>query len=572
MRFITSRNIILIILFLLVISVPLFMSGEVATFVLTRGQNTFNLVTIVLGTLGCVASLALIGLVLYQYIQYFRPHRLIFEGLNNEADLSNLTKTKKMPANLSKLAKEALISQFKDLYNQLNRYYQLSSNSFWPNTLLEEQEEGESEEDILFYLLPLPASKGNILTLIIARNLVSTLGKILDSLGDQSTRDYVKSIAAVAPKEVAPVINVMDSILPPHITKATGYLQLRNHNSDDGGETGITIEVIDVRKETSFNIHTFWLSEEKDTNRSTVESYSSLIRPAMRWLALTFWEQQVLFYISRKESLPKTADKTQLQNERAGLFYLLGVLYYASARQFIKHQNFFYQCAIEHLQDASREKPDWYMPYLFGANAYFYIMQKAPSPQVHDESLGAALELYDRALNTDEAKSCTDIRCLIEVCKAIAQRESGDNLLVSTAREYANNNIASIDLTLSDSNPTDCAIYLYHLAKWYAIEKNEKDARRCLVYSMARSSLLWPIAKYEVFKKHQPISNLCTRHSLNLLIEAIKQKEPNLASYQNGKFKAVLKEALQDSSWSDVIESDFDIRKTSSHPLALQSR
>ena len=112
--------VLLVIVLVVVVTVPFIIWGETrfATFSHEEtGITTFLLASLEL--IGLVVSIAIIVFILYQYIRYRRPYRLVFDAFSNE---STLVKNGDKPLNLSILAKEELVHQFKIIYREIKIY------------------------------------------------------------------------------------------------------------------------------------------------------------------------------------------------------------------------------------------------------------------------------------------------------------------------------------------------------------------------------------------------------------------------------------------------------------------
>src|SRR5690349_3272750 len=111
---------VLIIALIVVVTVPFIIWGEPKFTTFSHqetGITSFLLASLEL--IGLVISIAIVVFVLYQYIRYRRPYRLVFDAFSNEA---TLFKNEDKPLNLSILAKEELVRQFKMIYREIKVY------------------------------------------------------------------------------------------------------------------------------------------------------------------------------------------------------------------------------------------------------------------------------------------------------------------------------------------------------------------------------------------------------------------------------------------------------------------
>lgn len=518
-----------IVLILAAIAFVIVQGGEIATTYTTRSQNLVSLILALLQVIGIFLAIILSGFILSQYLQYIRPHRFIFDGFSNEGELTNAD-TKKMPVNLSKLAREELVDQFKIIYRELKKYTQ--------ETRGEPEDIGLDNDDLYYFgknalgknaslpdiSLYLPAPTRTTLGYGRVKKFLDDLEALLNTFGDSEMLDLAKSIGTVAPKETAQIINFIEAILPPSIIKAVGYLQWK-------GEVGITFEIIDVQNEASTMIDTIWQLPAYPSEGSLKERYIKLLEPAMRWLVLVFWEWKVQSHLSRKAHFlffKKSA--RSLNRANAVLYYLIGALYYASADEFPSYEPFFSKLAVEHFRLAAKTDQRWYLPVLYLANIYRFKMKDAKG-EMRGTLFDKALRLYDRASQCAdrEGDHCASQR--INFNKALAQADSGIDDQENSARQMIEDLIKELEgepTTELSLKQVDCASYLYNLAVWCANASKREQACRALAYCLALSPSWWD-------RVERASAFVDMREDLKFLKEKLN-KQPSLVKLSKKKY------------------------------------
>ncbi len=521
--------------------------GETATSLIQHGKDILNLLLTLLEIIGIFLAIALAGFILYQYIQYIRPHRFILEDFNNESALATKDTSENKPINFSKLAREEMIYQFKILYVQMQNYhkaYQQQKNN--------ERDQVSSPLNGAFFggrqiqsiipLLPPFTDRA-------ASTLTQSLEKLMRSLGDPNMLDFMKSIGAIVPKEVAPIISVIEAVLPPHISKATGYFQWQSPD-----KIGITFETIDVRDEASFMIRTIWENNSNPTPQ-TSDRYRQLLEPAMRWLVLIFWEQRIRTHMAHFQHpaidhiirrLFHHYAKERLDHEKAVLHYLLGALYFASHIEFQGRTQFFLQSAIDYFSQAANEDTNWYAPCLYLANIYSDFISANNEP-LRQQALIEALQMYEQAINRASTEP-KETLYRIKLQRATAKLTSKDNIYVEQSVKEVQELETALDPANFDPKRPDCAAYLFSLARWYLllakhqtsgqtiVPDAETKALRYLIYSVARSTSIWDIAK-EAFKEDFPPDRLS-------IIKEELAKQPALAQKIGKDFTEAIENIL----------------------------
>jgi biopolymer transport protein ExbB/TolQ len=471
--------------------------------------------------IGLVVSIAVVIFILYQYIQFRRPYRLVFEAFSNE---SKLVDTVKKPLNLSILAQEELASQFKIIYRDLKEYSDKDSQDF--EALVADElyiGEDSSGNDIGNYVSTDQIKKGG---------MIEDLREVIRDLKDPKGINLMRLVGEIAPKEVTPIMKFIEAIFPPHVIRATGHLQGK---SDKSGREGITFEYVDLGSQRNLMVRTLrW--QASDNREDSADSappaksnmangtltneesdhYIELLSPAMYWVALMFWEQKLISNVPLMNRILKAREKRR----KARIFYLIGALYYAHSNRL--YSSFFCQLAVEHLRLALITDKNWSLPYLYLANLYsFKALDK--KGELHEKLLNEAFNLYDKALDLAEMQGEKFIQARIILAKALAELTSGlktnDDGLIDRAAQEVEGLKTQMDPAGFEPARADCAAYLYNLATWYQIAsdkyvyipnvKSKDEARRYLAYSLVRSRSFWDIVENDInFKSMGDASDL----------------------------------------------------------------
>ena len=90
------------------------------TFIGDQEYAITGLILVSLELVGLVFAIYIVIFIFLQYIRYRRRQRLVFDAFSNEPELVD---TVNKPLNLSMLAREELVRQFKIIYNELREYY-----------------------------------------------------------------------------------------------------------------------------------------------------------------------------------------------------------------------------------------------------------------------------------------------------------------------------------------------------------------------------------------------------------------------------------------------------------------
>jgi FtsZ-binding cell division protein ZapB len=227
--------------------------------------------------------------------------------------------------------------------------------------------------------------------------MIEDLKDVIKSLKDPKGVNLLSLIGEIVPKEAAPVSKFIEAIIPPHIIKATAYLQWRSNVSDGhvagdvADKVGITFKFVDLSNQRNLMVRTLWWQPEdaakedtrmrpaarpntnhKPVSNEVAERYIDLLEPATYWMVLMFWEQKLLSNIPLENRVVSKFERKR----QARIFYLLGTLYYAYADQYPAHKVFFCNLAVEHFREAMAKDANWDLPYLYLANLYTFKAQE----------------------------------------------------------------------------------------------------------------------------------------------------------------------------------------------------
>lgn len=503
--------------------------------------------------IGLLVSIAIVVFILYQYIRFRRPYRLVFEAFSNE---SKLVDTGKKPLNLSVLAQEELAHQFKIIYKDLKEYADKDSQDF--EALAADElyiEEVSLGNDIGKHVFADQIEKGG---------MIGDLKEVIRDLKNPEGINLLHLVGEIAPKEVTPLMKFIEAIFPPHIIKATGHLQCK---SDKSGRAGITFEFVDLGSRRNLMVRTLWeqssenlmtppaksnTTNETLTNKGS-DCYIELLRPAMYWVALMFWEQKLISNVPRINRILTVLEKRR----KARILYLIGALYYTHANRLMKaYSPFFCQLAVEHLRLALITDPSWSLPYLYLANLYS-IKALDKKDALHEKLLNEAFKLYNQVLDLTKKQGEKFTHARIIVAKSLAQLTSGvntqDECRIARAIQSIEDLKTLIEPADFDPHREDCAVFLYNLATWYQIAYNKyitipnviprNEARRYLAYSLARSRTFWDAVEDDVnFKKMREEGDLV---KLKQELSKKLSEESALAKLTGEHFKTEIDKLLE---------------------------
>ena len=161
-----------------------------------------------------------------------------------------------------------------------------------------------------------------------------TTDKALTSRHSQISSVTLQQIISFAPNAMQPVINLIDMLIPPRLTKATAYLQRRRDPLSPRGEAGITLDVSSPDESTDSMVRTLWQPIQANDDGSSSQGlpkstegqltgvYVDLLKPAMRLLVLLFWEQKLISALNKRK--PKKGDQMNRQEYNACFIFLFG--------------------------------------------------------------------------------------------------------------------------------------------------------------------------------------------------------------------------------------------------------
>lgn len=462
--------------------------------------------------IGLVVSIALVILILYQYIRFRRPYRLVFEAFSNE---SNLVNAENKPLNLSILAQEELARQFKIIYRGLKKFTDKDGQEIEALAVDELYiEEDSSRSDTGKYIFA---------GLIKQSGMIEDLKEVIKDLQDPEGINLMQLVGEFVPKEVSPIMKFIEAIFPPHVIRATGHLQAK---SDQSRRAGITFEFVDLGSQRNLLVRTLrWqsseckedpvdtalsahsnISNETSTNEES-DHYIELLIPAMCWVALMFLEQKLISNVPFKNHILKAHEKRR----KARIYYLIGALYYIHSIRLKTYNDFYRQLAVEHLRLAQITDKNWSLPSLYLANLYsMKAMEK--SDELHAKLFNEALKLYQQGLDltTRIGQKLTHAR--IRVARALAELRAGfktDNeMYINQAIEEIESLKTYLEPADFDAAKEECAVYFYNLASWYQIgydsalpipnDEPRDEARRYMLYCLAYSKSFWDTVEKDV--------------------------------------------------------------------------
>lgn len=482
-----------------------------------REYTITSLILTSLELVGLAFAIYLAIFILVQYFRYRLRQRLVFEAFSNEPKLVD---DEKKPLNLSMLAREELIRQFKIIYNELKEYLPEESQEELEAWAVDEifVEKDSSGKNFGTYVSEDQINKSD---------MIQGLKDVIQTLTDPDDINLMHLVGEIAPQEISPVVKLIEAIIPPRTIRATGHLQWERDE-----KVGITFEFVDLANRRDLMVRTIWWKREPpdgsdqadndvtNPEKTKYEYYVDLLSPAMHWMALMFLEQKLLSGERPLDPILNIFDNRE--NERqARVLYILGALYYAHADQFPAYRDFFCQLAVEHFSKALVKYESWPLPYLYLANLYSLKMRDLKMQEEKEEKsekllkearkmsdtlLKEALTLYGKA--EEYAKQDIFMRHRIIIAKALAELDSEDDDLAKIASKDLER--MEIEQNPVDFNPEEqpgCSAYLFNLATWYLTAYDQykgipnalEKGRRYLAYWLARYPDQWSIAD-ESFK------------------------------------------------------------------------
>ena len=542
---------------------------------------SFSLAAIQLG------GIAIIALIIIFYILIPWRIKCVFRGFSNASTLPELDKR---TIDINILAQEELVKQFKYLYHSLVKYVNIEGDDvggFDADTLIEKSpfmpQSQQKDEHFLNLAKFLPPRE--------AEEIIKELKKLLRTFQNREEYgDLLRVIGESAPKEISPIMKLIDIIIPPRLVEATGHLQWHSKTLEPH-HVGITLEFTgsftgsdETMPRTIWWRHTDgtadpdsdqkpdmlapqrrlehllgWPTDpnpnQKPDMLDVTDRYIDLLAPAMCWLALTLWVYHSMsrhWFMSHRRHL------------RAELHYLLGALYYAySQEKYSLYEDFFWELAVEHFNQATKLDPDWCVPHLYVATIYNRKVQDMPESEPYKKELSKrALERYEKAIQytkkvrrrlqsqkfaSSKINAVSLVRRKLLVAKTIAELSFYDKDHITAMQAKFVHRLKLLDDDNFNLSRADGA-YLYDLACLYMFSFTKalsfpeagKKAKYLLICSLARSPELWKIAEEEpLFSRIR-----CFLEKGKIKLEAVRDKTPRLAKLKGQSFKDKIDEVV----------------------------
>ncbi len=535
-------------------------------------QTSQGLLNVVLTTLEVVA-MTFILVILHDYLRARRPHRLLFEGVSNEAKLIS---PENSPTALNTLVKEELIHQFLIIYHELQSFIQQAERQRRIESDRDQEEPADQTPRTLSFLsdelnfedapdtqnlarffpsLHRGSHDPHDLTIttiyFLKQNLEQVLGdiqvpfqksgskrtsnKALISRHSQISSVTLQQIVSSMPDHMKPVVNLIDILIPPRLTKATAYLQRRGDPLSPWGDAGITLDVSSPNGSADSMVRTLWQPIQtnddgssssrlpKSTEGQLTGVYVDLLKPAMRLLVLLFWEQKLISALNKRK--PEKGDQMNRQEYNACFIFLFGALYAVSSLQFEQQHMFFARLALERFRTAADLHPNWETPHRYLGHVYDMLARHCCKDDANRcasfiKSGAEAYKTYD-----DLASKQVDKKHK----QADAHLKKALLLLHSSKDEEFDHSVELLDKAFQqvgdpltyEHYPQQYDVYFYNVACWFGrvegkdtrarkhierklierklIERTDgfehctlqQEARRYLVCSMARSQFVW---------------------------------------------------------------------------------
>jgi hypothetical protein len=563
-----KRLVLLTSILALIMFIPLVIWQEWLDFI---NQRENLLIAIILSLLEIFGIIIVISLV-HQSIQYRRPRRFVFEGFSNASQFAD---NQKQSIDLNSLAREEIIFQFQIVYHELQKYadnwmsrknpissQRLSPSTPQPNSDADVYTPLFTKKDLYFESnaniqssLPIIGEYRSDISIEIFNILITQLKQVMKSFGDYNDAFAIANIVGgPAPQEIGFFLRFIDAVFPPKVIKATGHLQYRKSLSE---RVGITLETIDSTTQQFSPSRTIW-QPNRASKKSLTESYIELLSPAMRWLVLMFWEQEVEPKLKFDYFGSKSFTHQQLH---ARFLYLLGSLYRATAKQFPTYSNFFNQLAIEHLRRASNEDKNCWLPVVYQANLCNNEIQKSTKKESKILLLHEALRLYKEALKRTSNEDIIygeNARKRMKLDETVLKLKSGDKTLIDQAKKYLDHVQETEQLeTIIFHNDLDrSALYFYSLACCYGIAAKDDNigianakewSQRYCAYSLARD-----LTYYQDIER-DPDLECINDKDVEKLVEKLKGKQPNLSTKEGEEFTLLIDDILNEIGWNGAV-------------------
>ncbi|HEU5376989.1 MAG TPA: hypothetical protein VFV38_16285 [Ktedonobacteraceae bacterium] len=531
------------------------------------GQQAVTLVGAIFALFGIIFLL----IMLHAYFYIHRSRQFTFEGIGNESGIAQVANK---PINMTKLAREELTKQFREIYDELRlcimRYEKSDYNYHDFSLVAREHKQGSPKyqrADLTEYLV----SYGEDEHTLSIRSIRKAIKQIVNIDPGHIMGYTLQEIGAGVPQPFQPLTKFVDALVPPNTIKAVAYLQWQGTCStqsigeEQKGLAGITLELEDLGQKRRSRIYTLWqsvskeqkvlylLAIHKDNHKEiALNCYIQLLRPTMRWLVLLFWESYLF-------------DELGKHKESAELFYILGALYLYSAKQFEEYKDIFLKCARECLQQAIQIKPEWF---ILKKRLGFICSLLAEGNQERDKKeqwIRDGLQLYDEALQlAQETEEEQDVQNHIKSLQLYLKLQLDDPQIHLEAKREYEIWVRSHSPTQFDTTKPDLAgLYSYNLASC-CIQFHQKnphpsllrEARRYLAYGLARSQRTWLVVDddldFKAIREDKGFGKLMKKLEKQRGYE--KQKdlpvEDTLSYLQGEVFKHKIDNILYECGWA----------------------
>lgn len=521
--------------------------GSTKSTISDKIQNFDKTATAIVTFVAKYLVIALITLLLCRVIWLLskRSYQLVIDKVDNAFDHQKFNE--KDLEGFSQLLRENLVREIQQLHQQLKF---ISS--------IDEVEDNDSEQLIK--------------KLIIFKAPLSEEAK---TQADQKLDNLITTLSSFTSDYIEQFMKLINIVFPPLGTRVTSILQ------NEGGENsklGITFEITDIKTQRPLKLYTVWecIGSKNKTNdlceKALKERYIKLIKIAAQWLSIEISRQEMLKEIPKKYSGSSNNYKAEINN-------FFGVLNYHSAST---DNNFFYDLAIEDLQEAINQAPEFYRPHENISNVYITKGQEEPDSKncinLQYQAILQAQEALDcltkeneqhkseinqicNEYNNSKKKNLENIieendrlKRRIKVSIATAQLLTKEEPMIAAARKE----IIEVEDNWHAPSEPDTRL-LYNLACWYAYAnaikqneynpdyaKNNDKARRYLVYALARNRLLWDWAT-----KDPDIKNIACEGLAQLQIALSKKLHEvrDLPKLPGQKFKHLIEQVMREVNW-----------------------
>jgi hypothetical protein len=324
-----------------------------------------------------------------------------------------------------------------------------------------------------------------------------------------------------------PVVNLIDILIPPRLTKATAYLQRRGDPLSPWGDAGITLDVSSPNGSADSMVRTLWQPIQtnddgssssrfpKSTEGQLTGVYVDLLKPAMRLLVLLFWEQKLISALNKRK--PEKGDQTNRQEYNACFIFLFGALYAVSSLQFEQQRAFFARLALERFRTAADLHADWETPHRYLGDVYDMLARHYKDDNRCASFIMSGAEAYETyydlaSKQVDKKRKQADAH--LKKALLLLRSSKDENFDHSVHLLYEALQQVGDPLTY-EHYPQQYDVCFYNIACWFGCVEGkdtsarkyiehklheydgfehctlQQKARRYLVYSMARSQFVW---------------------------------------------------------------------------------